>query len=63
VQVAHLGLIMGQYFMSTNIQHAKNERLWVSKVQNVVVEIVAGFGEGNEKKCNFIQFVAMSSSF
>lgn len=60
MQVAHLGLIMGQYFMSTNIQHAKNEWLWVSKVHNVV-EIVAGFGEGNEKKCNFIQFVAMFS--
>ncbi len=61
--IAHLGLTMGQYFMSTNSQHAKNEQLWASKGQNTVVEIEASFGETNEKKCKFIQFVAMSFCF
>ncbi len=30
-KVAWLGCVMGQYFMSTESQHAKNECLWVSR--------------------------------
>lgn len=51
---------MGQYFMFINSQHVKNEWLWASKGQNIVTKIVASFGEVNEKKRNFTQFVAMS---
>ncbi len=52
-------LTMGQYFMFTNSQHAKNERLWTSRGQNIIVEMVASFSETSEKKPKFVQFVAI----
>jgi hypothetical protein len=45
--------------MSTNSQHAKNEQLWTSRGENVVVEMVADFGEVSEQKHKFIQFMAI----
>jgi hypothetical protein len=57
-KVAHLGLNMGQYFMSINSQRAKNEQLWASRGKNTIVEMVVGSSEASEKKCKLIQFVA-----
>jgi hypothetical protein len=50
---------MGQYFMSTNSQHAKNKRLWVNRGQHIVVKMVDSYNEASEKKHKFIQFVAI----
>jgi len=33
--------------------------MWASRGKNTIVEMVAGFGEANEKKHKFIQFVAI----
>ncbi len=38
-KVPHLGCVMGQYFMSIESQHVKNEHLWASKGWNAVVEL------------------------
>jgi len=48
---------MGQYFMFINNQHAKNEWLWTSRGQNIVVEMVVSSSEVSEKKPKFVQFV------
>ncbi len=50
---------MGQYFMFINSQHAKNEWLWTSKGENIIVEMVANSSEASEKKPKFVQFVAI----
>jgi hypothetical protein len=33
--------------------------MWASRGKNTLVEMVVSFGEANEKKCKFIQFVAI----
>jgi len=50
---------MGQYFMSTNSQHAKNKHLWVNRGQHIVAKMVDSYNEASEKKHKFIQFVAI----
>ncbi len=40
--------------MFMNIQHAKNEWLWVNKGQNVIAKMVIVFSEATEKKHKFI---------
>jgi len=50
---------MGQYVMSINSQHAKNEWLWASKGKNIVAEMMASCGKTNEKNHKFIQFMTI----
>jgi hypothetical protein len=38
-KVPHLRSVMGQYFMSIENQHAKNEHLWARKGWSTVVEL------------------------
>jgi len=45
--------------MFTNSQHAKNEQLWTSRGQNIIVEMVVSSNEASEKKPKFVQFVAI----
>jgi hypothetical protein len=35
----HLGCVMGQYFMSIESQHVKNEHLWASKGWSTIVKL------------------------
>jgi hypothetical protein len=45
--------------MSTKNQHVKSECLWVSRGQNIVVELICVGEVAINKKCKFIQFVAI----
>jgi len=40
--------------MSTKNQHAKNECLWVSRGQKIVVELICVGEDAIDKKCKFI---------
>jgi hypothetical protein len=50
---------MGQYVMSINSQHAKNEWLWPGNGQNIVAKMMASYGETNEKNHKVIQFMTI----
>jgi hypothetical protein len=50
--------VVGQYFMSTK-RHVKNERLWASKGQSTIVDLICVGGVAVDRKHKFIQFVAI----
>ncbi len=49
-KVAHIGCVVGQYFMSIESQHAKNKHNFSKKGQNFVVDMVCVGGLANENK-------------
>ncbi len=53
---------MGQYFMSIDNKHAKNEWLWVSRGQNIIAKMVCVGGAAIDNKCKFTQFVVFFGS-
>jgi hypothetical protein len=59
VRLHILDLLHKAILMFINNQHAKNEWLWTNRGQNIIAKMVVDFGETNETKCKFIQFVAI----
>jgi hypothetical protein len=49
-KVAHIGCVVGQYFMSIGSQHAKNKQRFSKKGQNFVVNMICVEGLANENK-------------
>ncbi len=58
-KVAWPECVVGQYFMSIENQHVKNECLWASKGQSTIVDLVCVGGVVTDRKCKFIQFVVI----
>jgi hypothetical protein len=53
-KVARPKCVVGQYFMSTANQHAKNECLWVSNGWSTLADLVCARGVIVDKKHKFI---------
>jgi len=49
-KVAHIECVVGQYFLSIKIQHAKNKHRFSKKGQKFVVDMVGVGGLANENK-------------